>query len=213
MTRVFASVLLAGALVASGCGTDSDGGGGAVTGDTGGTDDAGGTSDGGAEDSGGTEDTGGTEDSGGEDTGGTEDTGVDAMIDIGGEDVGTDAMMDVGGEDVGGEDVGGEDTGGEAASWDEVNDIFFAECAGCHYGMPAGLAFADAYANLVNVESTQAPGMMRVAPGDLDGSYLWLKVTGMNGLVGSGTQMPQGGALSDEDLATLRSWILGGAQP
>ena len=96
-------------------------------------------------------------------------------------------------------------------TWDEVDAILFGNCASCHYGQPAGLAFADAYNNIVNVESTEAPGMMRVAPGDPDNSYLWRKVEGTHLEVGSGDQMPQRGSLSDADKATIHDWIAGGA--
>lgn len=163
-----------------------------------------GSSDGGASDTGGGD---ATEDAGATDAG-TSDVGLsdvtsDTGMDTGEADGGFDAGMDAGDDATG--DAGG------AATWSEVDEILLMECAGCHYSMPAGLALAAAYDNLVDVASTQAPGYDRVEPGDPEASYLWLKVTGTHSDVGSGSQMPQGGALTDDELATIRSWIEGGA--
>ena len=88
----------------------------------------------------------------------------------------------------------------------------------CHRGaMPSGMLALDddvAYDSLVNVPAPQAPDVNYVTPGDPDQSYLYLKLTGEQTTVGgSGTRMPQGGTLTEEQLDTVRYWILGGAQP
>jgi len=88
----------------------------------------------------------------------------------------------------------------------------------CHRGaMPSGMLALDddvAYESLVDVPAPQAPGVSYVTAGDLDNSYLYLKLTGEQATVGGiGTSMPQGGTLTDEQLAIVRHWILSGAQP
>lgn len=99
----------------------------------------------------------------------------------------------------------------------EVLAIIQAECF-CHRGMEAaGMLDLDddlAYDSLVNVPAPQAPGVNYVTPGDPDQSYLYLKLAGEQTSVGgSGTRMPQGGMLTDDQLLLVRNWILSGAQP
>ena len=60
--------------------------------------------------------------------------------------------------------------------------------------------------------STQLQSMPRVAPGDLDGSYVWHKLVGTHLDVGGLTSpMPMIGMLADDELALIESWILAGA--
>ena len=74
------------------------------------------------------------------------------------------------------------------------------------------------YAAIVNVESTEAPGVMRVAPGDPANSYLLAKLKGtQNDLGGGGARMPTGEALlpsplPDAQIATIEQWIKDGAK-
>ena len=96
--------------------------------------------------------------------------------------------------------------------------VFTPTCAvaGCHTGggaaLPASMNLTSAdlsLANLVNIPSEQAPGLVRVIPGDPDNSYLVQK---LEGTAGFGGQMPLGGAPLDPALiADIRQWISDGA--
>jgi hypothetical protein len=67
----------------------------------------------------------------------------------------------------------------------------------------------NSYAHLVNIPSTQT-GIIRVIPGNADGSYLVMKVEGRASV---GVRMPFGGApLDNIDLTNLKNWINQGAQ-
>lgn len=116
-------------------------------------------------------------------------------------------------------------SGGESSSGEPVEEVFFpevlaivqAECF-CHRGpMVAGqLDLNDdvAYGSLLDVPAPQAPDVSYVSPGDPDNSYLYLKLVGEQLSVGgSGTRMPQGGVLTDDQILRVRHWILTGAQP
>lgn len=66
-----------------------------------------------------------------------------------------------------------------------------------------------AYANLVNVPSTEAASLVRVKPNDPDNSYMFRKITGV-GITGG--QMPLGGPyLGDAQISLVRDWIRRGA--
>jgi hypothetical protein len=56
---------------------------------------------------------------------------------------------------------------------------------------------------------------VRVLPGDVTQSYMWLKLTNQHvGAGGSGGQMPLNHSpLSNEDLAIIQGWIEAGAPP
>ena len=97
----------------------------------------------------------------------------------------------------------------------DIQPIFNAICS-CHlFDTPAGLSLAagEAYANLVNVPSSQVPFLNRVTPGDPDNSYLYMKHVGAPGITGG--RMPQGDSTffdRNPDLLELeRQWILEGA--
>lgn len=97
----------------------------------------------------------------------------------------------------------------------DVQPILQASCD-CHVdAAPADLSFTDAYASLVDVPSTQAPGLDRVEPGAPDDSYLWHKLSGTHVAAGgSGDPMPApAGGLDAGSLATIEAWISGGAEP
>lgn len=92
-------------------------------------------------------------------------------------------------------------------------NIFNRKCAipGCHTGSAPGgnlnLSAGAAYNNLINVNSSYGPP--RVAPGDLDNSVLYQKITGNSQF---GSRMPLGGsALSQEEIKAIADWILAGA--
>ncbi|HEY7170726.1 MAG TPA: hypothetical protein VH417_07760 [Vicinamibacterales bacterium] len=90
-------------------------------------------------------------------------------------------------------------------------------CVSCHNAngqrFTAGLSLehAVAYDQLVNVSSTERPGVMRVTPGNPDASYIVHKVEGQSGIVGR--RMPYNGPpyLTDGQIQILRRWIAIGA--
>jgi hypothetical protein len=83
---------------------------------------------------------------------------------------------------------------------------------GCHgVAMAANLDLQPgaSHANLVNVTATREP-LLRVIPGNADGSYLVVKLEGRQSV---GSQMPLGGQpLSETDLTNIKNWINRGAQ-
>jgi hypothetical protein len=90
-------------------------------------------------------------------------------------------------------------------------------CVGCHTNVgrtPTGgliLLHDVAYDQLVNVSSTQRPGVLRVAPGNPDGSYLIQKLEGHGSIVG--LRMPRSGPpyLTAGQITIIRRWIELGA--
>ena len=90
-----------------------------------------------------------------------------------------------------------------------LNDVFIS-CTNCHLkgAKSSGLDLSD-YANIVNIKSTEKPSLMLIKPGIPDSSYLYMKVTGDEGITGS--RMPLGGRLTVDQLDLLRDWILAGA--
>lgn len=82
----------------------------------------------------------------------------------------------------------------------------------CHGSSAAAglkLSSGNAYANLVNVNATQA-SVARVIPGNATDSYLIVKVEGRQTV---GQRMPVGGAALDNiDLTNLKNWINQGAK-
>lgn len=90
--------------------------------------------------------------------------------------------------------------------------------AGCHGSAPGQgsllLARGSAYADLVSVASTADAGVLRVAPGDPEGSMLWRKLAARTLGIGTvpGTAMPIGGpTVGIAELEAIRQWILAGA--
>ena len=64
------------------------------------------------------------------------------------------------------------------------------------------------FASLVSVRATSEP-ILRVIPGDANGSYLVIKLEGRQSV---GDRMPQTGAALDSiDLTNIRNWIAQGA--
>ncbi|MBW2307677.1 MAG: hypothetical protein JRG73_12165 [Deltaproteobacteria bacterium] len=107
-------------------------------------------------------------------------------------------------------------------SFDAINVLIFQpRCAvrACHDSstQAAGLNLSSgsAFGDLVNVPSAEVPGLLRVAPGDPEASYLVNKIRGTAGMVGGvDTRMPLGQApLSDEEINTIVQWIETGAEP
>jgi hypothetical protein len=84
--------------------------------------------------------------------------------------------------------------------------------SGCHNNATVSgltLARGASYAALVNVRAANEP-IVRVIPGNADGSYLVIKLEGRQAV---GARMPLGGAPLDEiDLANIKNWINQGAK-
>ncbi len=100
----------------------------------------------------------------------------------------------------------------------DVQPIWNRRCGvGCHLGLglQADLSLAgDGYADLVAVNSSQVPGMVRVLPAETAQSYLWHKLEGTFLEVGGeGRQMPKGAVLSQIELDIIEQWIEAGANP
>lgn len=111
-------------------------------------------------------------------------------------------------------DAAAEDVGFRA----DIVPLLKSRCVMCHLpgAEQGGLALhpKGAYANLIDVKSTQSP-LVLVSPGNPENSYLYRKLTGTHLQAGgSGERMPFGDAsLSEEDLDRVRRWIEGGAKP
>ncbi len=95
------------------------------------------------------------------------------------------------------------------------SEVFTPTCAtsGCHAGAgaPQGLRLdeTNSYGLLVNVPSSEVPSVLRVAPGDPDGSYLVRK---LEGTAAVGMQMPLGRPpLAQSTIDVIRQWIIEGA--
>jgi cytochrome c5 len=102
-----------------------------------------------------------------------------------------------------------------------IQPLFNTNCTGCHVGgSPPGnmsLAASSAYAQIVNVTSTEsASGMKRITPSSTTNSYLYRKVTNTHlgaPANGSGSSMPPGSTLPGADVTNLATWITNGATP
>lgn len=104
-------------------------------------------------------------------------------------------------------------------AYSEVQGVFEKYgCVGCHPGVNASLDLRPevSYDNLVGVEALLDPSLYRVVAGDPSASFLYLKVGGdpvTADIPGIGTRMPpRAPPIAEEDLATIRDWILGGAK-
>ncbi len=97
----------------------------------------------------------------------------------------------------------------------DIQPIFSASCAlsGCHNNAAeAGLNLSQgvAYANIVNVDSTQVPSKKRVLPSDAQNSYIVEKIEGRQSV---GLRMPLNrSALNSTQIQNIRNWIDRGAQ-
>jgi len=125
----------------------------------------------------------------------------------------------------GGPGRGSGGAGGSAASFAAVLAIFQGRCVNCHdaskQGLPAypGLSLtpADAHAALVGRPADETCGGVRVVAGDPASSYLIHKVS--DAAPCEGSPMPArfealpAAPLTSEQIATLTSWIAGGALP
>lgn len=98
---------------------------------------------------------------------------------------------------------------------DDVYDqVFSVACVQCHVDrVSGGLSLRNDVALLDRLlaPSVQLPSMARVAPGDPDNSYLWLKLIGDHEVVGgSGQRMPLSGSIDGESLDLVERFIRDG---
>ncbi len=92
----------------------------------------------------------------------------------------------------------------------DILNYVFVSCSACHLnGSNYGELDLSEYENIVNVPSFERPELFRIVPNDLDNSYIYMKVTGAEGIVGN--RMPIGGQMTVEQLDLLQDWILAGA--
>ncbi|MDP9194925.1 MAG: hypothetical protein M3P06_24790 [Acidobacteriota bacterium] len=95
------------------------------------------------------------------------------------------------------------------------NEVFTPSCAtlACHD--PLGqqsqmvLTAGRSYASIVGVASVEMPSVLRVAPNDPSGSYLYRKIVG-SGITGDRMPLNQP-PLSEQQTALVRDWIRRGA--
>ena len=94
--------------------------------------------------------------------------------------------------------------------------VFNASCAtsGCHAGstprLGMSLVAGSSFAAIVGVPAVEAPGLLRVEPGNPANSYLVRKLEGAAGIVGA--RMPLDGAALPQDVINgIRAWINAGA--
>jgi hypothetical protein len=130
---------------------------------------------------------------------------------------GEDAPTDPGGGGDGGGGGGGgtprvvKATPAFGADIQEVFDRIGCSTSGCHgTAQSAGLDLrsGNAYDNLVNVQAL-SERVVRVIPGDANGSYLVIKLEGRQT---AGARMPLNGtALDNIDLTNIKNWINNGA--
>ena len=94
-------------------------------------------------------------------------------------------------------------------------DIFTQRCGPCHLGAsPSGnmsLTNELIWEETVDVPAIGNADFMRVDPGDLDNSYIVMKLRGDSRI--SGRQMPSDGTapLDDADITRIATWIAEGA--
>lgn len=91
----------------------------------------------------------------------------------------------------------------------------FESCSGCHLNEASlgSFNFDGGVSDLVGVPSNQSQ-LPYVTEGDPSSSYLWHKINGTQGPVGSGDAMPPpAGGIHPNDLAQIEVWILDGALP
>jgi hypothetical protein len=100
----------------------------------------------------------------------------------------------------------------------QIQPIFTKNCAlsGCHVtgDPPEGMVLepGQAYANIVNVESTEVGPEKRIEPSDSAASYLYEKISQPQPT--SGDRMPlNANPLSADKIALIKTWIDEGAKP
>ena len=99
-----------------------------------------------------------------------------------------------------------------------LEPLVIARCLECHTNEEPEaqlvLESGVGYGAIVGVASTQVPEVMMVVPGNVEGSYLWRKLT-HDVEIGRGMPRTVVGSikLPDDELALYRRWIEEGALP
>lgn len=112
-------------------------------------------------------------------------------------------------------DTSGDDVPAPLSFVADIQPIFADYCT-CHGdGEPEpDLGIGRAYDSIVGVPAEDVKGMLLVAPGAYEDSYLWHKIAGSHSQVGgSGKRMPPNDELQPGDMAAIQQWIVEGAQP
>ena len=95
-------------------------------------------------------------------------------------------------------------------TYETIIQEVFTPCSFCHLGgNKSGGLDLSRYEIVVNTPSSQRTDLMLILPNSPDSSYLYMKVTGAEEI--SGSRMPVGGELSDDQLTLLKDWIEAGA--
>jgi hypothetical protein len=107
------------------------------------------------------------------------------------------------------------ETGGEMSYAADIQPIFDANCS-CHTptGIGDTLDLTAGYSAIVDVPSTQAPGVDFVEPGSAADSYLVAKLRDQQlDVGGTGTRMPLNATdpLDEATISTIEAWIDAGA--
>ncbi|HEV8395397.1 MAG TPA: hypothetical protein VGQ37_14045 [Vicinamibacterales bacterium] len=90
-------------------------------------------------------------------------------------------------------------------------------CVNCHTAVgrvpSAGLDLTagNSYSRLVGVSSVERPGVLRVAAGDPDNSYIVHKLEGRSDIVGGRMPRGTGPFLTSGQMLVIRRWIADGA--
>jgi len=101
---------------------------------------------------------------------------------------------------------------------EHLEPLVIARCLSCHTTEEPEaqlvLEIGAGYGEMVNRPSTQVPELLMVAPGDLETSYLWNKLT-HDVEIGKGMPRTVIGSikLPEKELAIYRRWIEDGALP
>jgi hypothetical protein len=109
-------------------------------------------------------------------------------------------------------------TTAKAASFTQVQSILSQNCSACHPGVVSSLDLTSShsYASIVGVRAIEDPSLPYVLAGDPNHSFLYLKIAGWPGNGPNpifGGRMPFGHPrLPDAEIATIASWIRGGAR-
>jgi hypothetical protein len=100
-------------------------------------------------------------------------------------------------------------------SYAQVQTIFNASCVGCHPSVNPSLDLTagHSYGALVNTRALEDPNYVRVAVGDPEKSFLYLKVAGFGQAAQIGGRMPlRANPLPTADVRLIADWIREGAR-
>lgn len=100
---------------------------------------------------------------------------------------------------------------------DEIKAVFQKNCAVCHKGKypprNLNLETANLPDTIMDVPSSDRPGLKLIDSGSPGSSYLLMKIRGAEGISGKRMPPPVKPPLTTEELAVLENWILGLQEP